>query len=100
MKPHSIDMYQPRARGDQVKVWRRMGGGGSVGGWVRGVGFFLGKGGFGRGMGWDLHSGFGVSGVSSEPSFGVLADAACWPRGFEVPLLPCSITCRMVCRGM
>ena len=29
MKPHSIDMYQPRAREDHVKVWRRMGGAGS-----------------------------------------------------------------------
>lgn len=28
MKPHSMDMYQPRAREDQVKVWRRIGGGG------------------------------------------------------------------------
>ena len=53
----------------------------------------------------DVHSDVGVCGVSVTvvvpPSLDVLADAAaCWPRGLEVPLLPSSITCRMVCRGM
>lgn len=92
MKPQSIDMYQPRAREDQVKVWRRMGGVGSgraglVGGFLFGIGKEEG----------EVLSDVGLAAVSETevPSFGALADA-CFPCGLKVPFLPSSVTCRMV----